>query len=727
MKNFTIPLGAAIQSPETMRLPVAVAWLRLAFVAILVGPVLLLAFVAVVSYEEARDAGRAKLARLAQIGQEQAHRIVETNDVISRGIVTRIAERSNEELHAHRAELYGVLKAWTEDLRQLQSVWVWDEKGHPIATNLRPDPPQSLNVSDREYFKAAEATTSLDWHVSAPLRSRMTGQLFFDFTKRRVGPDGSFRGVISVSLLPAYFDAFFREQVANEPGITLSLVRADGIVISRYPAAPGGENPRLAASSPLLAAMGVHSPAGEVQGQSSVDGLYRYVAYRQIGDLPLYAVSTGSRSALLAPWYKSLALLAAFTMPLAAALAVLCAFAIRRVRSEHAIAQAHREQLEQRIHAEEALRQAQKMEALGRLTGGVAHDFNNILMVVQSSVAVALKLETLGRPVAQALVPIQRAVKNGAQLTRQLLAVVRRQPLEIRTVDLSEIIPALVQLMSSTLGSSVHIHADVDETLLVTVDQAELELALINLCINAKDAMQSGGRIEIAARGALPPDDVEPVTPWVRLIVKDTGEGIPPDVLARVTEPFFTTKPLGKGTGLGLSQVQSFVAHAGGRLDIASEVGQGTEITILLPRVVASAEVGGEAAVPSAAERTLHASIVLVEDNVDIAAAVRATLESAGARVTWYDTADKAFAELARSTVKVDAVLSDISLPGVRSGIDLARELRATSDIPIVLMTGYTNSLQEAVAAGLRVIPKPASPEALIDAIKEAMKAQSRT
>lgn len=702
---------------EIPQRPRALRWLQVAFVGVLVGPALLLAYVAWNSYTSSIEAARGRLMRLAQIAEEQSQRIVETNEVISRGIQTRIGARTNAELRLHADELHGVLKAWTGGLRQLQSVWVWDAQGHPVATNLRVDPPASLDVSDREYFRWARETTSPGWYLSAPLRSRTTGQLFFDFCKRRSGPDGSFQGAISVSLLPAYFEDFFRRQVLTEPGFTLSLFRADGTLIARYPAAPEGAPTRLPPSSPVLQQMLAELASGEVQGVSSVDGKYRLVAFRRVGELPMYAVSTASKSALLQPWRDSMALLAAFTVPLAIGLAVLCWFAMRRVRSEHRIALAHREQYQQRLKAEEALRQAQKMEALGRLTGGVAHDFNNVLMVVQTSVALARQLEARAQPLGKALAPIERAVATGAQLTRQLLAIVRRQPLQVRTVNLAEVIPPLAQLMASTLGRSIEVRHEVSGALFVTVDQAELELALINLCINAKDAMPDGGSVTISAREAPPAADAPPKSTWVRITVTDTGEGIPGELLARVTEPFFTTKPLGKGTGLGLSQVQSFVTQAGGRLELRSEPGRGTEASLLLPSAVA--QVATTSAAPSVLGR-LEGRVLLVEDNDDIGEAVRSILEGAGASVTWHRSADEAFRELSRGT-SFDYVLSDVSLPGERNGIDLARHLAATAPrLPLVLMTGYTDRLQEAVACGFRVVPKPAPPAVLIDALTAA-------
>jgi len=705
--------------------PRALVWLRLALATALLGPALLLAYEGWRSYDETIDAAKGRIARRAQIAQQQSLRILETNELISRGIATRVGSRSNDELRGSGGELHAVLKAWTHGLTQLQSVWIWDNVGRPVATNLRPDPPSTLDVSDREYFRWAREQNSSGWYVSPPLRSRLTGELFFDFVKRRTGSDGSFEGAISVSLRPAYFDEFFRSQVSGDRGVTLSLFRADGTIISRYPA-PAAQASKLASSSPLLGAMSANRDSGMVEGTSSIDGEYRYVAFQRIGDLPLYAVSTASRSALLEPWRKSMVLLASFTLPLALGLAALCWFAIRRVRREHAIAVAHKEQYEQRLKAEEALRHAQKMEALGRLTGGVAHDFNNLLMVIQSSATLARRLEAAGKHIGRALDPIDRAVSNGAQLTRQLLAVVRRQPLEVRTVELGDILPGLTQLMASTLGSAVRITTDIQPGLQVTVDQAELELALINLFINARDAMPGGGAINLFAGESVPPADVVPSTPWIRITVSDAGEGIPSDILHRVTEPFFTTKPLGKGTGLGLSQVQSFVLQAGGRLDLQSEPGHGTRVSMLLPRVVATTA----PLVPSLSThkdlRALNATVLLVEDNPDIGEAVKAILHSAGATVTWLTTADEAWRVLSSGTA-FDVILSDVTLPGGMSGIDLAHSLSVNAlKIPVVLMTGYTDRLQEANAAGFRVLPKPAMPDRLIAALRESIQALSR-
>ena len=699
--------------------PRALAGLRIAFVVALLGPLLLLAYVGWTSHRDGIAAARDRLDRLAQIAQEHSQRVLETNEVISRALATRVGSRSNAELRAEREALHAELKSWTAGLPQLQSVWIWDETGRPVVTNLRRDPPADLDVSDRAYFVWARDPAASGWYVSAPLRSRTTGELFFDFVKRRSSQDGRFQGAVSVSLRPSYFDAFFREQLVSEPGFTLSLYRADGTLVSRQPPAPPGFSSTLGPSSRLHAAMAAGTAAGETEGFSPVDGQYRYLSYRRIRELPLYAVATGSRGGLLAPWRRSMALLTAVTLPLAAGLAALCWFAMQRVRREHAIALAHEEQYEQLLKAEQALRLSQKTEALGRLTGGVAHDFNNVLMVIQTSAALARQLEARGEPVGKALAPIERAVANGAQLTRQLLAVVRRQPLQARTVDLAAVVPGVVELMAGTLGRRIAVSHELDGRLCVTIDQAEFGLALMNLCINARDAMPDGGSLQIRASRVASPHPAGG-SDWAQVSVTDTGRGIPPEILDRVSEPFFTTKPLGEGTGLGLSQVQAFVAQSGGVLEIDSEPGRGTRVSIRLPCAEPQAR-PPSAAAPAAALGRLDARVLLVEDNADIAQAVAGILRAAGAEVDWHASADGALDALADGP-RPDLVLSDVSVPGEHDGIDLARLLAARHpQIPVVLMTGYTDRLDEATEAGFAVVPKPATPEALLRALIDAL------
>jgi CheY-like chemotaxis protein len=351
----------------------------------------------------------------------------------------------------------------------------------------------------------------------------------------------------------------------------------------------------------------------------------------------------------------------------------------------------------------------------------VAHDFNNVLMVVQSNAALARMLAQRGNAVEPALATIERAVRNGAQLTRQLLAIARRQPLQVRAVRLQSVLPEVARLMASTLGSRIRVSCEVDsEVCPVTLDEAELELAVINLCLNARDAMPEGGEIRIRAELLHAPADLPQQAACAQLTVRDTGEGIPSELISKVTEPFFTTKAAGKGTGLGLSQVYSFVQQCGGRMRIDSEVGRGTVVSLLLPCAAA----GSPEQAPEAQDEVvrLDARVLLVEDNPDIAGSLAGLLVHAGARVTRYASAEAAI-EAVQGGEHADVVLSDICLEGALTGVDLARTLaREHPGVPVVLVTGYTDRLEEAVALGFQVLPKPAPAQDVVHALHQALK-----
>ncbi|HZQ60829.1 MAG TPA: ATP-binding protein [Casimicrobiaceae bacterium] len=358
---------------------------------------------------------------------------------------------------------------------------------------------------------------------------------------------------------------------------------------------------------------------------------------------------------------------------------------------------------------------AQRLEALGRLTGGVAHDFNNLLAVINNNLF--LLQGRLGAATAPAeLSAIKRAVNTGVRLTRQLLAFSRRQSLDPQRVELQQHLPAIAELIESSLGKSIALAVDIaPDVAPIDVDAAELELALINLAMNAKDAMPEGGKLAIHARNVAA-DDAQ-AGPMVEITVTDSGCGLAPDVLKRAFEPFFTTKAPGQGTGLGLSQVYGFCAQAGGTARIASRRGEGTTVSLLLP---ASQRHGGahDAHTARVAHPAPGLRVLLVDDNVDLMAATSPVLASFGFDVKTAASADEALHRLQETAV--DVVLSDVSMPGERNGLDLARIIRSERPgLPVVLVTGYTAELQRAVAEGFKVLQKPCAPETVAAVLNE--------
>jgi PAS domain S-box-containing protein len=357
--------------------------------------------------------------------------------------------------------------------------------------------------------------------------------------------------------------------------------------------------------------------------------------------------------------------------------------------------------------AQERLAQAQKLEAIGQLTGGVAHDFNNILMVVGGQ-SELLRQRIGGREPAvdRAVGAIELAAARGRDLTRHLLAFARRQRLQPAPVALSTRAGTLRQLFSASVGSAIAVEVDLPDDLWpIEVDIGQLELALINLAVNARDAMSGAGRIELDGRnltleaGAL---EGEKAGDYVALTLRDTGSGIAPDILPKVFEPFFTTKDVDKGTGLGLSQVYGFVQQSGGRISIASELGHGAAVTLYLPRIEAHPDADESTEVPAASRSA--AEVLLVEDNPQVADVAARLLDQLGHHARWVGNAEAAL-RLLEDGERPQVILSDIVMAGGRDGVDLAREVRQRwPQIPVLLATGYSERMRQ---TEFPILPKP--------------------
>ena len=333
------------------------------------------------------------------------------------------------------------------------------------------------------------------------------------------------------------------------------------------------------------------------------------------------------------------------------------------------------------------LAESQKLDALGQLTGGVAHDFNNLLMIISGSVHTLRKGVPDDPRLQRALTAIEAASRRGAALTSQLLTFARRQSVNPRAVDVVERINAVRDVLDTGVGGTVKLQFDLDSGVWpVMVDVAELETALVNLAINARDAMPDGGTITIAAENT-GLSDSDHTGDYVAISVADTGTGIAPDVLSKIFDPFFTTKPIGKGTGLGLSQVHGFAHQAGGTVKVTSELGKGTKVAILLPRRDIDVPLDDV----STGEASGSGTVLLVDDNPEVAAVSSNLLEQLGYTVRRVANAEAALREIERDGI--DMVFSDIVMPGKMDGLGLARHLRAMRPrLPILLATGYSDA-----------------------------------
>ncbi|MGJ9417115.1 response regulator [Massilia sp. CMS3.1] len=343
----------------------------------------------------------------------------------------------------------------------------------------------------------------------------------------------------------------------------------------------------------------------------------------------------------------------------------------------------------ERERVQQAMVQFQKMEAVGRLTGGIAHDFNNLLNVVQGSMDLILMMSK-DEVAKQRAEVARRACQRGGKLTSQLLAFSRNQSLDLRPLDVNTLFEGVRELVSTSLGSSIRLAFEVElDTANIMADMNQMEMALLNLAINARDAMDGGGELRFHAGLALPPAGLLPPGDYVRIAVTDSGEGMPPEVAARVFEPFFTTKGVGKGTGLGLSQVYGMAQQSGGAARILSEQGVGTTVEIWLRAAGADADLQPAAVPAPAAAARAGVRILVVEDDNFVRESMVESLEALGHTVAQASNGEAGLLELQRA--RPDLIITDYLMPGM-TGAELVLVARAElPGVPMIIATGYAD------------------------------------
>ncbi|HEX5062736.1 MAG TPA: ATP-binding protein [Kofleriaceae bacterium] len=386
----------------------------------------------------------------------------------------------------------------------------------------------------------------------------------------------------------------------------------------------------------------------------------------------------------------------------------------------------------ERRRLEEQLRQAQKMEALGQLSGGIAHDFNNLLTVIQVNASLITRAPSTGDAIREHAADIIQASERAATLTRQLLMVSRKQVLQPRIVDVNDVVRNMTRMLQRALGEAITLVAHCSTQLPpVKADVGMLEQVLLNLAINARDAMPQGGQLTIATGEKMitEPDAVRgedgPRGPHVFITVSDTGSGIAPDALPHIFEPFFTTKDVGKGTGLGLATVYGIIRQHQGWIDVASDPGRGTTFCFYLPATTArrpqhDARGGDDADLPHGTE-----TLLVVEDEDALRLLVVNLLEKCGYTVYAAQNGAKALEQWPELRDKVQLVLTDLVMPGGVTGRELAERLRATAPaLGIVYMSGYTSAQAgrgEPLVDGVNFLQKPFQPDMLAQIVRAAL------
>ncbi|CAN7639313.1 response regulator [Trinickia sp. LjRoot230] len=647
--------------------------------------------------------------RTVRIAEEHALKVFDLNETLNARIDDLVRGLDNDNIRAQEAGIHDALQRMGGGYPQVAAVSIFGPQGSLLA-NSRYYPAPHASIADREDFVGIRGGRILE-HISKTMTWHAgTGEAVFNTGIARRNADGSFAGLVSIALRRFYFESFYRELLGPEAhALTLSLRRADGALLASYPPR-SDEAPIPAAFASELAG---NSRSGILRvGSSPETGSGEILAFRRVGAYPVYVSCAYDGAAIWADWYRRAAVFAASIFAPSIVLWFALGLSLRRLSAEEESWTRWQTEASMRRSIETAYRQARKMEALGNLVGSVAHDFNNLLMIVAANVQIARRRGA--NKMESELGAIERALKSGQSLTRQLLGVARKQPLRSETIDLARWLSSSRELLSASLGPKASLVIDVAPHIWpVEVDNAELELALINIAVNARDAMPNGGRFKVRAANlhlgresgfAL---DGE----FVQLSLEDTGTGMAPDVLAHAFEPLYTTKPQGMGTGLGLPQVFAFCERSGGLATIESKLGAGTCVRLYLPRA------HGEPAENSLAEPcfddlTATSSglrILLVEDNDEVAASTEALLRMMGHEVTCVFNADAATQLIESAPVaRFDVLISDIHMPGDKNGIDLA-ELAQTlvPPLPVILITGYAQELERARNGTARVLSKP--------------------
>lgn len=691
--------------------------LQVLLVATLVGPALFFSYTIWANYQRIEEQTSERMASAIDVVQEHTLKafqtvertIAETNEIFR--------DLSPEQIRADEARYQARLRRTQDALPQIESIWVFDRDGRPLVSSTIFPVPGDLNNSDRDYF-AAQVNGEAGTFIGKMITARVGGARFFVVSQRRTSSDGAFNGVIAVSVSPEHFQNFYT-RVAKGIADSLGMIRADGEFLARYPSLGGNAPMQLNASSVFMGAIQRNPEAGSFTAVSQIDGIERRIGYRKVPIYPIYVQVGIEEAGVWRELWASMRGLLAFGIPATLILFLVSLYALRRTR--HFYAEVSRREL-----AEAALKQAQRLEAIGHLTGGVAHDFNNLLMVVKGNVDRLRRFPYEERQM-RSLDAIDHAATRGANLVRQLLSFSRQQTHETTVVDLTRYLMDLKDILRSSLRGDIVIDMRVPNTLWNTkVDLNELELAILNIAVNARDAMPEGGRLTVETWNASisDPDLIGLQGDFVAVSLTDTGSGIPADVLPHVFEPFYTTKEVGKGTGLGLSQVYGFARQSGGTATVFAESGRGTTVTIYLPRTM-EAPAGELAPKSRPTTSQSHGYVLLVEDNTDIADVTRTNLQDLGFQVTHAATAKEAL-DLLRQGRPFDVVFSDIVMPGELSGVDLARLVRERyPSLPVLLTTGYSSVAQVATDEGLFILRKPYDMDELSACLTRSLKSPS--
>jgi signal transduction histidine kinase/ActR/RegA family two-component response regulator len=690
---------------------------------------------------------RAQLLSLSTLLADQTARAVESVELVVSDVADDLSQagiNTPDRFEALRDDpaVFERLRARVANIPQLEAVTLDSSRGKLINSS-RFLPVPDVDITDRDYFQFLVGHPSEMTTISAPVKNRGSGTWNI-YLARRInatsgGAEGALVGLVLGAMRLEYFQQLY-DNISQAGNIRICLWRSDGTLLARYPRTPlvgtrvgGGQRASLLGQTPGGTMIRADFPGS--------DGRLLMIAAHKLSRNGLVVEVSETMDDVLADWrHDSLVVGVSGLACIGAAILLMLAL-MRQFRTYAAMMEAvsaREEAVAARQQAEQRLLEGQKMEAIGRLTSGLAHDFNNLLGSISGNLELLQRDKLIGATSTRRLSVIQQAADRGAGLIRQLLAFSGQQVLAPAPVELDVAFDRMAELLEGTVGGDIRLVVDVEPGVWkVMVDPAQFEYMLLNLAVNARDAMPAGGTLTLSARRvpaqslapSLPPSltqsgawlgaqthagyaraDVRPeglgVGDFVAVSVSDTGTGMPPDVVRKAFDPFFTTKPPGRGSGLGLSQVYGLATQSGGLAQVHSALGFGTTVTVFLPRAVIG---GGEA--------IARPHILLAEDDADMRESLGGLLRDQGFEVT--EAADGAQAlALLEGGLRPRILLADQNMPGL-SGVALGRLVRERcAAVTVVLMSGN-------VAApdldGDWVIQKPFASQSLVQLLEKAV------
>jgi signal transduction histidine kinase len=658
---------------------------------------------AYLTYERAIHEREETLDRLAAIAEGKVQHIFDSNKELVERVEDAIGSSDEQAIRGQEVQLHAKLHALVRDHPFVSSVSVVSPGGEVLATSWAPAP--AVSIGDREDFRSTRNAPAL-MHVSMPQQERLVGADIVTELVPRKDKAGRFQGAVMVSIKRGELIRYFQQLREHNPGLVLGLYRQDGGILARVPVAKRANSPTRHA--PLANAFVQKGPDGFLRVPSPIDGGMTLMAYKQAEGFPVYVSTSYAMTNIIQSWLHKDLLVVAVALTPCVCLCLLLVFSLRQLNNEEAAWLSWRREAGKRQRAEDAARQLQRTGALGNLVASVAHDFNNLLMVVTANMEIARRKNYTD--LRNEVTAVERASVSARVLARRLMSVSRKQPLQQQITLIESWLEQTEPLIASALGSKVNLHIQAPDSVWpVVVDQVELTSALVNIAVNSKDAMPNGGEFWLRLRKVsfetrqfgLEPGD------YSELACTDTGIGMPEPVARQAFEPLFSTKGPSAGTGLGLAQVLAMAEQAGGTARLESAVNKGTTVFLYLPRWTGAAPPEREDSSSVPATPTEQASVLLVEDNEEVAAGLVAVLDVLGWHARHAPSGDAA-RKVLESGEAFDLVLSDIQMPGTMDGIGLAEWVRKKRPKQaITLMTGYADHLAEAKRLGVSVLSKP--------------------